>query len=166
MLVSNTDTTTSLSRRTSLTTFRTASSNSSSLFNTCTQEQRNLLLIWMEKTSKNAWWGKRLRDQSRLNLTFTLVNRGRANTHHQGIKGVNECQRKPTEKAEEMLWWEPLAQHSGAGVPLSHWSSLICNEQQIVKYPNCWICSEVHYATCTVHKWMHCTVHPWFTAIL
>lgn len=144
MLVSNTDTTTSLSRRTSFTAFLTASSNSSSLFNTCShtnrQEQTHLLTEGLEK--KKPWKHMVRKKGSNRKAEKTILMLGKTSTHHQGIKSVNQCERKPAEEKEkEALWWE--AQHGGAGVPLYYWSSLICNEPQTVKCQICCICREI-----------------------
>lgn len=53
MLVSNTDTTTSLSKRTSLTAFFTASSNSSSLFSTCAHATKRKQLHFQKGGRRN-----------------------------------------------------------------------------------------------------------------
>lgn len=122
MLVSNTDTTTSLSRRTSVTAFLTASSNSSSLFNTCSHTGTNTSTV--KKRGKNlktkAWRGKETEaDQT----TFMLVIRELTTR----VSRVSISVRENLEKRwKDMLWWwELLAQHSGAGDPLCHWSSFI-----------------------------------------
>lgn len=44
-----------------------------------------------------------LRGSKSEKTTLMLMHlRGSYSTHHQGIKGVNQCERKPTEMEEEM----------------------------------------------------------------
>lgn len=91
MLVSNTETTTSLSRRTSLTAFLTASSNSSSLFNTCSRGHTE--------------GGEGVEETGSLtDVQKTLESREKwAGSHHQRIEGVNQSERKPAETEGESV---------------------------------------------------------------